>query len=68
MFSLVESQLILPSHLAHRRTRSKHGEPNPFVAALEAAFQSMMSGGLESASRVNGYGRLARLARSSGAT
>ncbi|MCP4040010.1 MAG: efflux RND transporter permease subunit, partial [bacterium] len=46
LFSLVESQLILPSHLAHRRTRSKKGEPNPVVARW-IAFQGGLSGWLE---------------------
>jgi multidrug efflux pump subunit AcrB len=32
IFSLIESQLILPSHLSHRRTRSRRGEPNRVVA------------------------------------
>ena len=49
-FSLVESQLILPSHLAHRRIRSKHGEPNFFVAHW-IKFQSTMSQGLERMAR-----------------
>ena len=31
IFSLIESQLILPAHLAHRRTRSKGGSPNTIV-------------------------------------
>ena len=31
LFSLLESQLILPAHLAHRRTRSKGGSPNTIV-------------------------------------
>jgi multidrug efflux pump subunit AcrB len=56
MFSLVESQLILPSHLAHRRTRPKHGTPNFFVGRWQA-FQEMMSNGLESFAK-NTYGRV----------
>ncbi len=56
MFSLIESQLILPSHLAHRRTRSKSGAPNAFVARWQS-FQGSMSGGLERVAK-NGYGRL----------
>lgn len=55
-FSLIESQLILPSHLAHRRTRSKSGTPNIFVARWQA-FQEAMSGGLERFAK-NTYGRL----------
>jgi multidrug efflux pump subunit AcrB len=54
-FSLIESQFVLPAHLAHRRTRSKHGEPNRFVARW-IAFQGGMAGGLERFAR-NGYGR-----------
>jgi len=55
VFSLLESQLILPCHLAHRRTRSKHGEPNPFVARWQR-FQGRMAGGLEHLAH-HGYGR-----------
>lgn len=46
IFSLIESQLILPAHLAHRRTASKRGEPNVAVA-LWIRFQNVMSRGLE---------------------
>ena len=46
IFSLVESQWILPSHLAHRRTSSKRGTPNPVVARWQA-FQGSLSSGLE---------------------
>ena len=42
VFSLIESQLILPAHLAHRRSSPKHGEPNAFVARW-SAFQNGMS-------------------------
>ncbi len=45
-FSLVESQLILPSHLAHRRIGSNRGQPNAFVAWW-TQFQGRLSGGLE---------------------
>ncbi|HPG25721.1 MAG TPA: efflux RND transporter permease subunit, partial [Myxococcota bacterium] len=45
-FSLVESQLILPAHLAHRRVESKRGEPNAFVRAWQA-FQKRMVDGLD---------------------
>jgi multidrug efflux pump subunit AcrB len=55
VFSLLESQLILPCHLAHRRVRSKHGEPNPFVARW-IRFQTRMAGGLERFAH-GGYGR-----------
>ena len=54
-FSLIESQLVLPAHLAHRRTRSKHGEPNRFVARW-IAFQGSMADGLERFAR-NTYAR-----------
>jgi multidrug efflux pump subunit AcrB len=42
VFSLVESQLILPAHLAHRRVTSKRGEPNQLVKRW-SAFQKMMA-------------------------
>ena len=58
-FSLVESQLILPSHLAHRRTRSKRGEPNAFVARW-TRFQTTMSDGLTRLARVHYGGALER--------
>ena len=45
-FSLVESQLILPSHLAHRRTTSKGDHSNPLSARWNR-FQSMMANGLQ---------------------
>lgn len=45
-FSLVESQLILPAHLAHRRTVPKRAEPNA-VSAGWTAFQNRMSNWLE---------------------
>ncbi len=54
-FSLIESQLILPAHLAHRRTDSKRGEPNPLVARW-ASFQGAMASGLERLGR-DGYAR-----------
>jgi len=46
VFSLVESQFILPAHLAHRRITPKSGKSN---AAVErwTAFQNKMVGGLE---------------------
>jgi multidrug efflux pump subunit AcrB len=46
VFSLVESQLILPAHLAHRRTRSKKRSPNVFVLRW-TVFQNRMVGWLE---------------------
>jgi multidrug efflux pump subunit AcrB len=46
VFSLIESQLVLPSHLAHRRISHKRGEPNAFVARW-LRFQKFMAGGLE---------------------
>jgi multidrug efflux pump subunit AcrB len=41
VFSLIESQLILPSHLAHRRTSPKKRNPNAFVLRW-TAFQNRM--------------------------
>ena len=55
VFSLVESQLVLPSHLAHRRTDSKRGAPNAFVARWQR-FQGRMSDWLERLGS-DGYGR-----------
>jgi multidrug efflux pump subunit AcrB len=46
VFSLVESQLILPSHLAHRRLKPKRGEPNVLVAHW-TALQNRMVGWLD---------------------
>ena len=54
-FSLIESQLILPAHLAHRRTSSKKGAPNRFVERW-VAFQGSMADGLERLGREQ-YGR-----------
>ena len=54
-FSLVESQLILPAHLAHRRTTSKRGEPNVWVARW-MHFQGGMADWLERLGRER-YGR-----------
>jgi len=42
VFSLVESQFILPAHLAHRRITPKRAEPNAAVAHW-IAFQNRMS-------------------------
>jgi multidrug efflux pump subunit AcrB len=55
VFSLIESQLILPSHLAHRRTDSKKAKANRFVGSWQR-FQSTMANGLERIGRVH-YGR-----------
>ncbi len=55
-FSLIESQLILPGHLAHRRTSSKKGEPNAAVRNWQA-LQAKMARGLERVGR-EGYGRV----------
>jgi multidrug efflux pump subunit AcrB len=55
IFSLIESQLVLPSHLSHRRTHTRRGEPNRIVAGW-LKFQGRLSAGLEYfAERV--YGR-----------
>ncbi|MCP4036226.1 MAG: efflux RND transporter permease subunit [bacterium] len=59
-FSLIESQLILPGHLAHRRTSSKRGKPNALVARWQH-FQEGMAGGLERLGR-EGYARALELA------
>jgi multidrug efflux pump subunit AcrB len=45
-FSLIESQLILPAHLAHRRTTSKRETGNAFSVRW-AAFQKIMIDWLE---------------------
>jgi multidrug efflux pump subunit AcrB len=45
-FSLLESQWILPAHLAHRRIESKGEGPNRGVAVWQR-FQGALSGGLE---------------------
>jgi multidrug efflux pump subunit AcrB len=60
VFSLIESQLILPAHLAHRRTSSRRGEPNAFVAHW-TRFQTKMSNGLERLAH-EGYSRLLKFA------
>ncbi len=44
--SIVESQLILPAHLAHRRTKGYLFEKTRFVAAW-LKFQERLSGGLD---------------------
>ena len=46
LFSLIESQLILPAHLAHRRTRSKRGSSNTVVRGW-SSFQEGMATRLE---------------------
>jgi multidrug efflux pump subunit AcrB len=45
-FSLLESQLVLPAHLAHRRTESRGDHPNLFVG-LWHSFLGRMGDGLE---------------------
>ena len=57
-FSLIESQLILPGHLAHRRTSSKSGKSNS-VVRFWSSLQSKVSGGFETFSEVN-YGNALR--------
>ncbi|MGE4608790.1 MAG: efflux RND transporter permease subunit, partial [Myxococcota bacterium] len=53
LFSLIESQLILPSHLAHRRVAaSRRGEPNAFVKRW-AAIQGRLTDGMETLASVN---------------
>ena len=45
-FSIIESQLILPSHLAHRRIQPKGGKSNLFVDRWKQ-FQERLAGGIE---------------------
>jgi multidrug efflux pump subunit AcrB len=53
--SLVESQLVLPAHLAHRRTSREGGRSNRFVATWKR-LQSYLTDGLEHFAR-DVYGR-----------
>ena len=46
VFSIIESQLILPAHLAHRRIEPRAGRPNAFVARW-LRFQGRLSSGIE---------------------
>ncbi len=46
VFSIIESQLILPSHLAHRRIEPRSGRENAFVARWHD-FQARLSSGIE---------------------
>ena len=46
IFSIVESQLILPAHLAHRRTESDSDDPNAFVKTWRH-FQNRLSNAIE---------------------
>ena len=46
VFSVIESQLILPSHLAHRRIEPRAGRPNAFVARW-LKFQERLAAGIE---------------------
>lgn len=58
IFSLIESQLILPGHLAHRRTQSKKGVSNSAVRTW-TALQKKISTKFEHFSEF-GYGRALR--------
>jgi len=58
VFSLIESQLILPGHLAHRRTSPRKGKPNPGVARW-GSIQGRLSSGFERLAE-NGYGKAVR--------
>ncbi len=58
-FSLLESQLILPAHLAHRRIDSKRGRPNRVVAAW-MSFQGGMADWLQRVGRESYGAALAR--------
>ena len=55
VFSLIESQLILPGHLAHRRTRPKSGVSNRSVRGW-TNFQTKVSNGFERLARET-YGK-----------
>jgi multidrug efflux pump subunit AcrB len=57
-FSLIESQLILPGHLAHRRTHAKRGVSNPIVLRW-STLQQKLSNAFERLSIV-GYGNALR--------
>ncbi len=46
IFSIIESQLILPAHLAHRRKESDSDNPNAFVKTWRR-FQKRLSEGIE---------------------
>lgn len=46
VFSVIESQLILPSHLAHRRIKPRSGHENEFVKRWHD-FQERLSTGIE---------------------
>ncbi|MDH3505951.1 MAG: efflux RND transporter permease subunit [Gammaproteobacteria bacterium] len=46
IFSIIESQLILPAHLAHRRTESDSDDPNAIVKTWRH-FQKRLSEGIE---------------------
>lgn len=60
IFSLLESQLILPAHLAYRRTRPKSGRPNS-VVRVWTAFQSRLADSMERLAHVHYRGALARV-------
>jgi multidrug efflux pump subunit AcrB len=60
MFSLIESQLILPAHLAHRRTSSKGSTPNPAVRVWRR-LQGGLTGWLDRLAKVH-YGNALRAA------
>ena len=57
VMSLIESQLVLPAHLAHRRVSSKNARPNAFVARW-TKFQDGMIGWLERLGNVHYRGLL----------
>jgi len=52
IFSIIESQLILPSHLAHRRIEPRGGRTNPFVRRW-LNFQEKLSSGIENFATVD---------------
>ena len=52
LFSLIESQLVLPAHLAHRRTASKGDKPNALVRSW-MKLQGSLAGWLERLAQVH---------------
>ena len=58
VFSLIESQLILPGHLAHRRTSPKKSKSNAGATRWNS-IQARLSGGFERLAR-DGYGPAVR--------
>ena len=57
VFSLIESQLILPAHLAHRRTKSVRADPHPLSVRWNG-IQNELSAWLERLAQVHYRGLL----------